>query len=209
MVEVWKLGDIVAWRGIYRNRVWHVQPTRFVKDGPQDLVLTLLPGAECIADEGYPKGKENGKRRWHFKDQDWRLAKYIWRTNRLLLIHEPEKYFSTILFWNHESNDFLCYYINFQLPFQRSHCGIDTLDLELDLVINPDFTYRWKDVDDYQAAIEHEIILPEWRQGIEMAKEEISERLEKRHYPFDGAWLDWKPDPTWQPPRLPQKWDKI
>jgi protein associated with RNAse G/E len=209
MNYVWKMGDVVAWRGIYRNRIWHVQPTLLVQDRPEEIVSALLPGTECIADEDYPRGKQNGKRRWHFKDREWRLANYIWRTNRLLLIHESGKYFSTILFWNDESSEFLCYYINFQLPFQRSHCGIDTLDLELDLVINPDFTYRWKDLEDYQAAIRHEVILPEWRQGIEMAKEEIFGRLEKRLYPFDGAWLDWRPAPDWTPPTLPANWDKI
>jgi len=137
------------------------------------------------------------------------LEKYKWHTNRLLLILEPEKYYSTILFWDHVSNEFLCYYINFQLPFRRSSLGIDTLDLDLDIIINPDFSFEWKDVDDYQKAIEHGLITPEWVQGIDFAKPEIFERLEKRQYPFDGSWLDWKPDPSWEPPKLPENWDKI
>ncbi|MEW6029497.1 MAG: DUF402 domain-containing protein [Chloroflexota bacterium] len=152
---------------------------------------------------------KNARRRWDFKDKPWRLEKFFWRTNRLLFLLEPQKYYSIIFFWNAASNDFLCYYINFQIPFQRSHCGIDTLDLDLDLVINPDFTWEWKDVDDYQKAIESEIILPEWAREIETAKEEILDRLEQRQYPFDGSWLDWAPDPRWPPPKLPENWDKI
>ena len=159
--------------------------------------------------EGYSKGKQNGKRRWDFKDRDWRLENYQWHTNRLLLVFEPEKYYSTILFWNHASDEFLCYYINFQLPFKRSHCGVDTLDLDLDLIINPSFSHEWKDVEDYQKAIDHEIIIPEWIQGIEDAKPEILGKLEKRQYPFDGSWLNWMPDPNWSPPKLPANWDKI
>jgi predicted RNA-binding protein associated with RNAse of E/G family len=125
------------------------------------------------------------------------------------LLLEPGKYYSTIYFWNDESNEFLCYYINFQLPFHRSHCGVDTLDLDLDLIINPDFSYRWKDVDDYQKAIENEIIFPEWVEGIESARQDVLEKLETRRYPFDGSWLNWKPDPSWSPPKLPENWDKI
>ncbi len=159
--------------------------------------------------EGYSNGKNNGKRRWDFKDKMWTLEKYFWHTNRLLFLLEPNKYYSTILFWNHQANKFVGYYINFQLPFRRSQSGIDTLDLELDLIINPDFSYEWKDIDDYQKAIENEIILPEWIQGIEIAKEEILDRLEKRQYPYDGSWLDWMPDPNWSPPTLPENWDKI
>ena len=205
----WKPGDVIAWRGIYRNQVWHVQPTIVVKDSPEEIVLTLLPGAECMAEENYSRGKENSRRWWDFEDKPWNLEKYIWRTNRLLLLLQPQKYYSTIYFWNNESNQFFCYYINFQLPFQRSDGGIDTLDLDLDLVIHPDFSFEWKDEDDYQKAIDNGVIIPEWTQEIEMAKKEVFNNLEKRQYPYDRSWLNWMPDPNWSPPKLPENWDKI
>jgi len=206
---MWNPGDIVLWRGILNGHVWHVQPTIVVKDTADELVLTLIPGTECAAEETYLQGKQHARRWWDFKNNDWVLEKYKWHTNRLLLILEPEKYYSTILFWDHKSNEFLCYYINFQLPFRRSSLGIDTLDLDLDIIINPDFSFEWKDVDDYQKAIAHGLIFPDWVQEIDSAKPEIFERLEKRQYPFDGSWLDWKPDPSWEPPKLPENWDKI
>ena len=207
--RMWQPGDVISWRGIFRDRIWHVQPTLLVKDGPDEIVLTLLPGAECIADENYPKGKKNGKRWWDFKDKDWKLSTYTWQTNRLLLIFEPGRFYSTIFFWNHEKDEFLSYYINFQLPFKRTQSSVDTLDLDLDLIIHPDFSYAWKDVDDYQKAISHGVILPEWTSEIEAAKDGIFDSLEDRRYPFDGSWLDWKPNPAWQPPKLPENWDKI
>jgi len=206
---MWKPGEVVSWRGIYRERVWHVQPTLVVKDSPEELVLTLLPETECSAEETYPTGKQNGNRRWDFKDSDWKLEKYTWRTNRLLLIFEPEKFYSTIYFWNHERNDFLCYYINFQLPFKRNNNSVDTLDLDLDLIINPDFSFEWKDEDDYQTAIDHGIITPAWIQGIEDAKRDVFDKLERRAYPFDRKWLNWMPDPNWTPPTLPENWNQI
>lgn len=206
---MWQLGDVLAWRGIYRNRVWHAQTVIVVKDMPEEIVVVLLPGTECIAPEGYLNGKNKSKRRWDFKDKTWELEKYAWHTNRLLMLLEPEKYYSTIYFWNGDSNEFLCYYINFQLPFQRSHCGIDTLDLDLDLIIHLDFSYEWKDIEDYQKAIDQEIILPEWTREINLAKKEILDKLEKRQYPYDGSWLNWTPDPAWSPPKLPENWDKI
>jgi protein associated with RNAse G/E len=206
---MWQPGDVVSWRGIFDKRVWHVQPTIVVKDSPQELVLTLLPGTECIAEETYPKGKKNGNRRWNFKNSNWNLEKYTWQTNRLLLIFEPEEYYSTIYFWNNTSNEFLCYYINFQEPFRRSAHSVDTLDLDLDIIIRPDLSFEWKDEDDYQKAIDHRIIFPEWIQGIEEAKREVFDKLERRQYPFDGHWLNWMPEPSWSPPRLPANWDKI
>jgi len=206
---MWKPGEVVSWRGIYRERVWHAQTTITVKDTPEEIVLALLPGAECIAPEGYLDGKNSNKRRWNFKDKEWEQQNYLWRTNRLLLILEPEKYYSIMHFWDHISNEFLCYYVNFQLPFKRSLYSVDTLDLDLDIVINPDLGFEWKDEADYQKAIDHGIIFPEWIQGIEAAKPEIFEKLERRQYPFDGAWLNWMPDSNWSPPKLPANWDKI
>ena len=209
MVDLWKSGDVIVWRGIYRNQVWHAQPVIVVEDTPEEMCVTLLPGTECVAPEGYLDGKDSAKRRWSFKEKDWKLENYAWRTNRLLILLEPDTYYSTMFFWRADSNDFLLYYINFQLPFQRSHCGIDTLDLDLDLIIYPDFSFRWKDEDDYQKAIDHEVIMPEWTQAIEIAKNEIFNKLEKRQYPYDGSWLNWMPDPNWLPPKLPENWDKI
>ena len=209
MVDLWRSGDVIVWRGIFRNRVWHAQPVIVVKDSPEELCVTLLPGTECVSPEVYLDGKDSTKRRWSFKDKDWNLENYAWRTNRLLILLEPDTYYSTMLFWRDDTNDFLCYYINFQLPFQRGHDSIDTLDLDLDLIINPDLSFRWKDEDDYQKAIDHEVIMLEWMQEIEIAKKEIFNKLEKRQYPYDGSWLNWMPGPNWLPPKLPENWDKI
>jgi hypothetical protein len=206
---MWKTGDTVSWRGIHGNRVWHVQPTVVVQDRPDELVLTLLPGTECMAEESYPKGKNHSRRWYDFRDQDWRLEKYVWRTNRFLLLLQPGRFYSTILFWNHASNEFLYYYINFQLPFQRSHYAVDTLDLELDLIIHPDFSYEWKDEEEYRKASDQGLISQEHVQCIEAEIPGILEKLVTRQYPFDGSWLDWIPDPGWSPARLPKNWDKI
>ncbi|HSL43757.1 MAG TPA: DUF402 domain-containing protein [Anaerolineales bacterium] len=209
MAEFWKPGDVIVWRGIYRDRVWNAMPTFVVKDSLQEVVLALIPGAFCTVEETYIQGKKHSKHFWDFKDTSWTLGNFIWHTNRLLFIVEPEKYYSIILFWNHETNEFIGHYVNFQLPFRRSSGSLDTLDLELDIDINPDFSYRWKDVPEYEEGIASGVILPEWVQAIDDAKPEILERLQKRQYPFNGSWLDWTPNPSWSPPTLPENWDKI
>ena len=209
MTEVWKPGDIAVWRGIYRNRIWHAVPTIVVQESTRETVRVILPGAKCMVEGHYITGRKDSKRRWDFKDKDWVLKEFPWRTNRVLIITESDRYYSIMLFWNHALNTFLGYYVNFQLPSKRSHCGTDSLDLDLDIDVKPDLRFRWKDEDDYHKAVEQGVILPEWVQEIEKAKPEILARLEKRHYPFDGSWLDWMPDPTWSPPTLPENWDKI
>ncbi|MDX6428935.1 MAG: hypothetical protein QOE54_1301, partial [Streptosporangiaceae bacterium] len=42
------------------------------------------------------------------------------------------------------------WYINFQRPYRRTQLGVDTFDLFLDLVVNPDLSsWVWKDEEEY------------------------------------------------------------
>lgn len=210
---MWQTGDRIAVRGIYNQRAWYVQSAIVVQDHPDEIVLAVVPGAECVAHTGYIHGRHGTSGKWdrwhHYMNDDWDVERYTWRLNRLLILLQPEKYYATIFFWNDASNEFLCHYINFQLPFTRNFFAINTLDLDLDIVINPDFSFEWKDIDDYQKAVDHGAFFPEWIEGIEQAKPEVFAKLEKRQYPFDGSWLDWRPDSAWSPPQLPEHWDKI
>ena len=202
-------GETCALRGIFREKVWLVQSTIVVKDGPAETVLLLLPGAECVYPAGYARWRvhdSSGPTRWQETLGDYLTLTHAWETNRILIFLEPEKYYSPFLFWNQATDKFLFYYINFQLPYRRCHCGFDTLDLDLDIVIQPDHSWKWKDVDEYEAGIREGGIQPEWMSAIEACKPEVLERIRRRAYPLDGSWNSWRPDPAWEPPTLPAGW---
>ena len=213
MTRSWKPGDPVALRGIYNDRVWYMQSALIVHDSPEEVALVVLPGAECSAPREYIHGKHGASGqydRWgNYLGNHWNMESYLWRTNRLLILLEPEKYYAGMFFWEHNSGNFLCYYMNFQLPFRRSEIGFDTLDLELDIIVEPDLTWHWKDVENYQKGIESGVIRSEWTEAIDITRQEVFEALGNRRYPFDGSWLDWKPDPAWQTPKARENWDKI
>lgn len=210
---MWKPGDIVALRGIYNDHVSYIQSAVLVHDRPEEVALAILPDAECFAPEGYINGRHGPSGHWdrwddHMKG-NWDMQRYTWHTNRLLILLQPEKYYASGYFWQDDINQFLCYYVNFQLPFRRSKIGFDTFDLELDIIVEPTYEWHWKDADEYQKGIEHGILLKEWIQEIDASKPEIFDKLEKRQYPFDGSWLDWMPDPAWASPTLPEGWDTV
>ena len=161
-MQLWKPGEYIVWRYIVNWRPWYVQSAVVVEDRAEEIVICFLPGAEGAAEKTYTLGRDHSKRRWDFKENDWELASYIWRTNRVLVIAERDKYYSVMLFWNHARDEFIGYYVNFQLPFWRNHCCIDTLDLDIDIDIEPDLTFMWKDEDLYQQAIEHGAITSDW-----------------------------------------------
>jgi len=196
---------------MYDQRPWYVQSASVVKDSAQEVALALLPGAECAAPSEYIHGKHGERQHWDrwelIQGNAWQLERYHWRTNRFLILLEPGKFYASIYMWDQASDRFLGYYVNFQLPFQRSRCGFDTFDLELDLVIEPDLRWRWKDVEEYRRGIETGILRPEWVTGLEQAKPEVFSRLEQGLAPFDGSWGQWRPDPAWAASRLPEGWE--
>ncbi len=212
-MKTWKPGESVALRGIYKNRVSYIQSAVVVHDRPEEVAVAVLPGAECSAPEGYINGKHGPSGHWdrwgEYAKGSWNMQRYIWHTNRLLILLQPEKYYASYYFWRAADEQFIGYYVNFQLPFRRSEVGFDSFDLELDIVIEPTYVWHWKDEDDYRIGIECGILRREWVREIETAKPEVFSQLNKRQYPFDGAWLDWRPDPKWSPPKLPKGWDKV
>jgi hypothetical protein len=209
----WRPGDRCAVRGIHADRVLYAQSVIVVHDTPSEVALLLMPGAAYVHPAGWRFGEHGdgaASKRWSLiRTGSWTLSDFRWQTNRFLMLLEPGKYYASMYIWEHQTGAFNCYYVNFQLPFLRSPCGFDTLDLELDIIAGPSRAWEWKDRDDYQEGILEGGILPEWVAGIQRDQAEVLQRLERNLYPFDGSWLDWHPDPSWLPPGLPAGWDQV
>ena len=218
MENRWQPGENIVLRGIFAERVWLAQSVIVVKDEDHETILLLLPGAQCAYPEGYFRWKRGdyslGNRWQEAGRKDWTLRVFSWQTNRILMFLEPDKYYSCWMFWDHASNQFTSYYINFQLPYQRSPLGFDTLDLALDLVIDPQMLWHWKDEEEYREGIREGGIQAIWAKGIEASLPEVLDRIEQHSYPsacmpMDDSWENWQPDPSWQPPSLPEQWMEI
>ena len=209
-INLWNKGDNVLLRGMYDNRPTYVQSLRVVKDTPKETALFIGPGAECAAPRNYIHHGHDAWDRWtETLGNTLHMEKYLWHTNRFLILLESEKFYSTIYIWNASSGEFVCYYINFQLPFLRTPLGFDTLDLDLDIVIEPSKKWKWKDEDEYKHAIHKGVIRSEWVREIEQAQGEVFARIEKNVYPLDASWLNWQPDPTGSLPYLPKNWNEV
>jgi len=207
----WNKGDNVLLRGMYNNRPVYVQSLRVIKDTPEETALFIWPGAECMMPSGYIHHGHNGRwNRWEETiNNTIQMEKFCWHTNRFLILLEPDKFFSTIYIWEAACDQFLCYYINFQLPYHRTPLGFDTLDLDLDIVIETSLNWEWKDKDEYQVGIDSGGIKSEWVREIELAQNEVFARIKKQIYPLDASWLNWRPDPAWLAPHLPENWDEV
>jgi predicted RNA-binding protein associated with RNAse of E/G family len=95
------------------------------------------------------------------------------------------------------------WYVDFIRPYPRTPSSVDTFDLMLDLVIEPDLSLRWKDEDEYAQGRRLGIIPDDEHKQVQLAREEVIGLFEERSGPFDDRWHTWRPETNWPLPVLP------
>jgi predicted RNA-binding protein associated with RNAse of E/G family len=101
------------------------------------------------------------------------------------------------------------WYVNLQEPFRRNARGIQTMDLMLDILVDGDRTWRWKDKDDFEMLVSRQLLNPDAVSAVRREATKVTEKVERGDPPFDRTWLEWQPDADWPPPRLPEGWDRF
>jgi uncharacterized protein len=184
-------GDAV-WRDVHRGRVWRAQACRIVEEPPDLIVLWMPPGTPAVLPVD-PQGE-----RIRIPATDWQLEHVTWKLDALCLAR-PGRAHSIYLF--RQAGELEHWYVNFERPLRRTPLGFDTFDEKLDLVVAPDGTYRWKDEDELEQAAALGLL------DAEAVRAEAARVVEE--WPFPTGWEDWRPEPTWPLPQLPEGWDVV
>lgn len=194
-VTHWHSGEPIVLREIYDGRVWAVRPVRFVEDTGERVAVYMAEGNRWlrpVASDGSPM---------RMQADSWRLRETAWAGNSTLRVWTPGKPHSVMLWWHPVSWEFLGWYVNFEEPMRRSAAGFDYADWKLDLIVEPDGRYRWKDEDELEHAAALGLLDADavWAE----AKRVLADP------PWPSGWEDWRPDPELPPPRLPGGWDQM
>jgi hypothetical protein len=181
-----------------------VKPMRVVSDDAAGLLLWMPAGSEfaVLADAD--------GRTLHDLPQDEmrepRLVAKTWREHDVLVLMPPGAWHS--VWWFFKKDRFVGWYVNLETPCTRHADGVDTTDLVLDLWVEPDRSWQWKDEDEMAARTGRPLYFD--RAGAETIRAE-GERViglaEAGAFPFDGTHLDFRPDPAWLPMTLPAGWE--
>ena len=178
-----------VWREIHLGRVWRAHACRIVIDSP-DLIALWFPVGTTSQRPNDDQGNV-----LRIPRPEWTLVPDLWRRSGVSLTR-PGRAHSIWLFSDVDS-----WYVNFERPLRRTAIGFDTFDEKLDLIVEPDGSYRWKDEDELeQAAAVGLLDADAVRAAAALVLEE---------WPFPTGWEDWKPDPSWPIPRLPEGWDVV
>jgi predicted RNA-binding protein associated with RNAse of E/G family len=96
------------------------------------------------------------------------------------------------------------WYVNLQAPLVARGSFFDTTDHALDITVEPDGTWAWKDEDDLAKMVELGVL-------DELAAAEVRAEGERviAERPWPTGWENWRPPEEWKPLPLPEDWHVV
>ena len=206
----WKPGDQIVQYEMLGRGIGLARPVTVVADGANDIVLYSHPGTQ-IATRGVVNYRSLGLSERidiRYRMLDPEVGEFREATtpdSHVLTLTPHESCHSVMLFWSPEWQ-FKSWYVNFQSPIHRVRHGVQLHDYALDLVVNPDMSWSWKDEDEFEVLITGGFFSADQVSSIRTEAARLVHAIESVGSPFCDSWEDWRPDPNWPTPPLPDDW---
>src|SRR5688500_4032149 len=175
----WRAGDHVLLREIFRNRIWTVRPLTVAHATDELIALYLAPGT-VFKVPAFTHHRELLRR---LRD-GWSLTDYEWTRGRCLYLLMPHVAHAIHLRCLAPDWRVGGWYVNLQEPIRATAVGDDTMEQILDVVIEPDLSWRWKDEDELDEAIGLGVLTPLQAESVRGEGVRVIRRLEARKPPF-------------------------
>jgi hypothetical protein len=208
-----EVGRFVVHRNVRRGRLGWVRPGRVVSDDTRGLLLWIAPRTP-VAYEVAADGR--GMRDMPFAEWvtlRYRLERAPWQGPGVLKLTPPSAAYSVWWFFT-PAGEFRGWYVNLEEPAVRwddgAVAGLDMVDQDLDVWVEPDRTWQWKDEAEFVERLgfpSHYWVSDE--EAVRAEGERVVKLVDSGAFPFDGTWCDFTPDPQWTVPEvLPEGWDR-
>ncbi|MEW2249934.1 DUF402 domain-containing protein [Streptomyces sp. NPDC006975] len=205
----WTPGEQILWR--YRENAgdgFHIaRPVTVVRDDEELLAAWMAPGTECVKPvlaDGTPVHREPLATRY---TKPRAVQRDRWFGTGVLKLARPGEPWSVWLFWE-PGWRFKNFYVNLEEPLARWAGGVDSTDHFLDIEVQPDGTWQWRDEDEFAQAQRDGLVDASLAGRVRAAGLEAVEAIRAWGPPFSDGWQHWRPDPAWPVPALPDDWDR-
>lgn len=194
-------GNPALFRFVWPWKVFSAIPTTVIEHTPARTVLWIAPETPVK----WPVGRNLpipriARGEWIHEDARWFGGR--------LMISETGTSHSIYVTWD-EAGEFVGWYVNLEDPWRESALGFDSTDHLLDIWVDPDRTWRWKDKDHLAEALAVGLFTTEQANAMRAEGKRVIERIEAWTSPFDENWETWRPAPDWPLPSIPNGWSKL
>ena len=179
-------GSVSVYRGVIDGRVYYERAARVLSADSHTAILAWWPGCPTRTVAEYLKAVQTDRRgaRDKFLEalarRDWeQLADAPWQHTSVVEQVVSGQWFSV---WRMHSPDgvSLGWYVNFSRPPVWRPDGWDSADLALDLEVEPDGSWWWKDEDEYEQSRRLGLISDVEHKAVQEARGQALESLEAR-----------------------------
>jgi hypothetical protein len=192
----------ILYRGIDEcGEVIDVKPVTIVEDTDERAIFWLPIGTPTMKPELLHPTSE-GPRRW---DQGWRLVPSVWRRSEVLIIIQKNQLRATWVRWS-KDREFEGWDVNIQSPLHRTNLGFDIQDYQLDIVVEPNRQWRWKDENELALAVELGRLTIDQAKAVRSEGESAVADIEGNVTPFCDEWVHWQPTGDLGLPVLSKEW---
>jgi hypothetical protein len=192
-----RAGDLVLKRSIYRGNVRWTFPHRYVGEWDGRIGIYCGPGNQGKA---MRRGPEGYLKRWVTDAPPFATT---WEQTHVLRFEREGARHSIEIYWDVDWN-LWSWYVNLQTPVIVNGRFVDTTDCALDVTVQPDGEWAWKDEDELLEAVELGI----WTEAEAAEIRAEGERVIAAA-PWPTGWEDWRPPPEWGPLGLPRDWHVV
>jgi Protein of unknown function (DUF402) len=193
-----RLGNPVLLRSIYRDAVRWCWPHHYAGEWDGRRALYVQPGARGkligrALDGGYLEYWASGAPSF-----DW-----TWQDAHVLRFMRPGDRHTVEVWWDVDW-ELKGWYVNLQAPLVVRGSFFDTTDHALDIVVEPDGTWSWKDEDDLAEMVARGLLAQGDADGVRAEGERVL-----AEQPWPTGWEGWRPSSEWKPLPLPEDWHVV
>ena len=204
-------GQTVLVQEVWQDRVWAARPMSFVFEDDGRVALWFPKGTiwkRPVPPHTHPPGRDRGERLGRcLALSEWEFADTAWDVSTLVLMREGD-WHAVWVSWLDDGRQW-GWYVNLQQPFTKTSKGFETMDLALDVTIENDRTWRWKDEDELDTFVAMGLFDDALAERLRAEGFRVARRAERDEPPFSEPWASWRPDPAWARPTVPDGWDVL
>ena len=209
----WSPGTQIVQYEMWGERIVLTRPVTVAEDSPIHLALyshPMTPTATRVIENRYSLDvSERIDIYTQMLDSDAeKFREQPSPDNHVLTLTPPNSWHSVWLFWDSEWQ-FQNWYVNFQTPIRRLRRGIQVRDYALDIIVRPDMTWSWKDMDEFEELFARGFFTAEQLSSIRAEADRMVTTIESGGPPFIDGWQEWRPDQRWPVPTLPEDWAEM